>query len=104
MTSIKVNGEYIAPKGSAICEWCKRTLKKGEWVKNNFEYGIFHKECHDEYMANEFPYDYGSLAFFDIVAVSTLFMAVLFWIAKASVYMEQFKRKTRKRKARVMHD
>ncbi|ACK95923.1 hypothetical protein CN498_20765 [Bacillus thuringiensis] len=59
MTSIKVNGEYIAPKGSAICEWCKRTLKKGEWVKNNFEYGIFHKECHDEYMANEFPYDYG---------------------------------------------
>jgi len=51
-----------------------------------------------------FPYDYGSLAFFDIVAVSTLFMAVLFWIAKASVYMEQFKRKTRKRKARVIHD
>lgn len=28
MTSIKVNGEYIAPKGSTICEWCKRTLKK----------------------------------------------------------------------------
>ncbi|MGE6362412.1 YphA family membrane protein [Bacillus paramycoides] len=51
-----------------------------------------------------FPYDYGSLAFFDIVAVSTLFMAILFWIAKASVYMEQFKRKTRKRKTRVIHD
>lgn len=51
-----------------------------------------------------FPYDYGSLAFFDIVAVSTFFMAILFWIAKASVYMEQFKRKTRKRKARVIHD
>ncbi|MDR4985435.1 MULTISPECIES: YphA family membrane protein [Bacillus cereus group] len=51
-----------------------------------------------------FPYDYGSLAFFDIVAVSTFFMAILFWIAKASVYMEQFKKKTRKRKARVIHD
>ncbi|PFJ12175.1 hypothetical protein COD67_09020 [Bacillus cereus] len=51
-----------------------------------------------------FPYDCGSLAFFDIVAVSTLFMAVLFWIAKTSVYMEQFKSKTRKRKARVIHD
>ncbi|MFH4170966.1 hypothetical protein WAJ14_20105, partial [Acinetobacter baumannii] len=51
-----------------------------------------------------FPYDYGSLAFFDSVAVSTFFMAILFWIAKASVYMEQFKRKTRKRKARVIHD
>jgi hypothetical protein len=31
-------------------------------------------------------------------------MAILFWIAKASVYMEQFKRKARKRKARVIHD
>ncbi|WP_142339975.1 YphA family membrane protein [Bacillus cereus] len=51
-----------------------------------------------------FPYDYGSLAFFDIVAVSTFFMAILFWIAKASVYMEQVKKKTRKRKARVIHD
>lgn len=51
-----------------------------------------------------FPYDYGSLAFLDSVAVSTFFMAILFWIAKASVYMEQFKRKTRKRKARVIHD
>lgn len=45
-----------------------------------------------------FPYDYGSLAFFDIVAISTLFMAILFWIAKASVYMERFKRKHVKKK------
>ncbi len=51
-----------------------------------------------------FPYEYGSLAFLDVAAVSTLFMAILLWITKASVYMEQFKRKTRKRKARVMHD
>ena len=29
-------------------------------------------------------------------------MAILLWITKASVYMEQFKRKTRKRKARVI--
>jgi len=51
-----------------------------------------------------FPYDYGSLAFFDIVAISTLFMAILFFFAKASVYIERSKRKTRKRKARVIHD
>ncbi|MGH0678711.1 hypothetical protein ACQVPP_16045 [Bacillus luti] len=59
MISIKVNGEYIIPKGKTICEWCKRTLKKGEWVKNNCEFGIFHEDCHDDYMANQFPYDYG---------------------------------------------
>lgn len=57
---------------------------------------IFHKL--------HFPYEYGSLAFFDVVAVSTLFMAILLWITKVSVYMEQFKRKTRKRRARVIHD
>ena len=51
-----------------------------------------------------FPYDYGNLAFLDIIAVSTFFIFFLYWIAKASVYMEQFKRKTRKRKARVIHD
>ena len=38
-----------------------------------------------------FPYEYGSLAFLDVAAVSTLFMAILLWITKASVYMEQFK-------------
>lgn len=57
---------------------------------------IFHKL--------HFPYEYGSLAFFDVVAVSTLFMAILLWITKVSVYMERFKRKTRKRRARVIHD
>ncbi|KFN02405.1 hypothetical protein D0U04_02610 [Bacillus clarus] len=51
-----------------------------------------------------FPYEFGSLAFFDIIAVSTLFMVILYCIAKASVYTEQLKKKTRKRKARVIHD
>lgn len=59
MISIKLNGKYVAPKGQVVCEWCKCAIEKGQWVKNNYEFGIFHEDCHDEYMANEFPYTFG---------------------------------------------
>lgn len=40
-----------------------------------------------------FPYEFGSLAFFDIVAVSTLIVAILIWIAKVSAYTGQLRKK-----------
>lgn len=40
-----------------------------------------------------FPYEFGSLTFLDIIAVSTLLITVMFYIVKASSYRGQFRKK-----------
>ncbi len=40
-----------------------------------------------------FPYELGSLLFFDSIAVSTLFVAILFWVTKVSAFTGQFRKK-----------
>ncbi|PEJ27086.1 hypothetical protein [Bacillus pseudomycoides] len=47
------------PTNKATCEWCNEKIKKGEWVINSSEFGLFHESCYKEYLANEFPHDHG---------------------------------------------
>ena len=43
-----------------------------------------------------FPYQLGSLAFFDIIAVSTILFALLFYVVNIAVVIERFKKKNMK--------